>query len=114
MSEYTEKFKDPRWQKKRLEILDDRGWACELCCRKEKTLHVHHVCYFKGKDPWEYEDHLLRVLCEECHEDEHCGDDPVVITADFIQCSYGLTSREVENLLWYAFDILIRSEYREK
>ena len=37
-----EKYKDPRWQKKRLKILERDKWACQLCDGKEKTLHIHH------------------------------------------------------------------------
>lgn len=68
---YGDKLKDPRWQKKRLEILDDRGWACELCCDKKSPLHVHHTSYDSGVAPWDYENCRLRVLCESCHEHEH-------------------------------------------
>ena len=37
---YLEKLKDPRWQKKRLEILERDGWKCMACGEKEKTLRV--------------------------------------------------------------------------
>lgn len=67
---YKEKLKDPKWQKKRLHILDDRDWKCERCSNDEKTLHVHHRIYLKGVDPWEYEDEVFTVLCEDCHEFE--------------------------------------------
>ena len=65
---YAEKLKDPRWQKKRLEILERDKFACRYCADKEKTLHVHHVYYEKGKSPWEYEGDMLLTLCERCHE----------------------------------------------
>ena len=70
---YSEKLKDPRWQKKRLEILDAAGWKCQACDDGENTLHVHHVSYLKGKDPWDYPNSLLVVLCEDCHSFEHDG-----------------------------------------
>ena len=41
MSKYTEKFKDPRWQKKRLEILEREKWMCEDCEDKTTQLHIH-------------------------------------------------------------------------
>jgi hypothetical protein len=63
---YAEKLKDPRWQKKRLVILERAGWACQVCGDKETTLHVHHLKY--GKEPWEIEDKYLECLCESCHE----------------------------------------------
>lgn len=71
MSSYTEKLRDPRWQKKRLEALQAAGWACENCGGTTETLNVHHKRYFKGRMPWEYELEWLSVLCENCHTDEH-------------------------------------------
>lgn len=72
---YFEKLKDPRWQKKRLEVLDYYCWACESCGDSENTLHVHHKQYFKGREPWEYEVKQLAVLCESCHKSKHDDDD---------------------------------------
>lgn len=63
---YAQKLRDPRWQKKRLLILERDGWTCLECGSKDKCLNVHHVVYRKI-DPWEYPDHLLQTLCEECH-----------------------------------------------
>ena len=68
---YAEKFKDPRWQKKRLEVLERDKWACKNCGDSESTLHVHHKYYTKGKDPWEYPIDAFLTLCAECHECEH-------------------------------------------
>lgn len=67
---YADKFKDPRWQKKRLEILERDDWCCQSCYDSENTLHVHHRWYEKGKDPWDYPDECLVTLCEECHNGE--------------------------------------------
>ena len=50
---YSEKLKDPRWQKKRLEILDSAGWRCEDCgcgLQDGREFHVHHTAYISGKD----------------------------------------------------------------
>ena len=69
--EYYEKFKDPRWQKKRLEILKRDDFKCYLCGDKESQLHVHHTCYVAGRDPWEYKQYQLITLCENCHKAEH-------------------------------------------
>lgn len=66
--EYSQKLKDPRWQKRRLETLKKAGFACEHCGSKTETLHVHHGYYEKGKEPWEYLPATLRSLCKECHE----------------------------------------------
>jgi hypothetical protein len=69
-TQYSEKLKDPRWQKKRLDILQRDGWFCQKCFNKEATLHVHHRRYIPGRDPWDYSNHLLVTLCEECHSVE--------------------------------------------
>lgn len=65
---YSEKLRDPRWQKKRLDIMDRDGFQCRACQAKDKTLNVHHRVYRKGKSPWEYEDEMLVTLCEDCHK----------------------------------------------
>lgn len=64
---YSDKLKDPRWQKKRLEIMGRSDFACEECGEKDKTLSVHHLYYKKGLNPWEYSNDSLRCLCEFCH-----------------------------------------------
>lgn len=64
---YAEKLKDPRWQKKRLEILERDNFTCQDCWSDEKTLHVHHLWYESKKDPWDYENEAYLTLCAECH-----------------------------------------------
>jgi hypothetical protein len=67
---YQEKLKDPRWQKKRLLILERDGWLCQQCRLGTETLHVHHKYYLPKSDPWDYPDCALVTLCETCHKDE--------------------------------------------
>ncbi len=64
---YFEKLKDPRWQKKRLGILNMDSFTCQLCKSSENSLHVHHGYYQANTEPWEYEDNSLITLCESCH-----------------------------------------------
>jgi hypothetical protein len=71
MKSYADKLKDPRWQKKRLEVLEAAGWTCDQCQEAGKTLNVHHDYYLPGKEPWEYELDMLRALCNDCHTKEH-------------------------------------------
>lgn len=66
---YGDLLKDPRWQRKRLEILQRDDFTCKTCYATDKTLHVHHKGYVFGKKPWEYEDDVLVTLCLDCHED---------------------------------------------
>ena len=68
---YSEKLKDPRWQKKRLEILARDEWACQRCFDKEHTLVVHHRLYLPNVEPWDYFNEGLVTLCEDCHKHEH-------------------------------------------
>lgn len=71
--EYTcaEKLKDPRWQRRRLEILNRDNFTCQKCGDIETSLHVHHRLYSKEfKEPWNYPDNLLVTLCEKCHQQE--------------------------------------------
>lgn len=68
---YGEQLKHPKWQRARLERLDAAGWKCEKCGETEKTLHVHHERYVRGRMPWEYTHDELEVLCEDCHATEH-------------------------------------------
>lgn len=65
MSEYSKKLLDPRWQKKRLKILERDNFTCRLCGRDCKTLNVHHLKY--KNEPWEIDDEFLITYCEDCH-----------------------------------------------
>jgi hypothetical protein len=69
-TDYSKLLLDPRWQKKRLEILNRDEFACRACGNDESTLHVHHCYYSKGKRPWDYADSSLVTLCVVCHEEE--------------------------------------------
>ena len=74
---YSERLLDPRWQKKRLEIFERDGFTCVCCGDKEMTLHVHHLYYCKGREPWEYPNFALSTYCKSCHAnaEEECRDD---------------------------------------
>ena len=63
---YSQKLKDPRWQKKRLEILNRDEFTCQICKDTKTELHVHHVEY-KG-EPWQQDNDKLVTLCKHCHE----------------------------------------------
>ena len=65
---YAEKLRDPRWQKKRLEIMELDGWKCRICGDVDSTLHTHHLYYKRGREPWDYPNESLICLCETCHE----------------------------------------------
>jgi hypothetical protein len=62
---YAALLRDPRWQRRRLHILQRDDFCCTACGNGESTLHVHHKRY-SGK-PWEAADDDLQTLCEQCH-----------------------------------------------
>ena len=65
---FLEAYKNPKWQEKRLEVMEIVGFECSDCGSKDNTLHVHHTYYEKGKKPWEYPIESLHCLCEDCHK----------------------------------------------
>lgn len=67
-SAYFQLLKDPRWQKKRLEIMERDGFKCAECGNSEIELQIHHNIYVKDADPWDLEDEYLTCLCKDCHE----------------------------------------------
>ncbi|SRR6266403_2045854 len=71
MSEWAQQYRDPRWQRRRLEIMGRADFRCEYCNAGNDTLNVHHKLYRKGAAPWEYTDEELVCICECCHEEEH-------------------------------------------
>jgi hypothetical protein len=71
MKTYFEKLKDPRWQRKRLEVMQYREFKCEICDDDKQELHVHHKEYKSGKEPWEYSIYELECLCADCHSMSH-------------------------------------------
>lgn len=70
-NQYYDLLKNPLWQKKRLERLEKSNWQCENCGANDNSLHVHHKLYFKNKNPWDYDDEQLEVLCDPCHKNAH-------------------------------------------
>lgn len=63
---YAEKLQDPRWQKKRLTILERDNWCCQHCFDSDITLHIHHLSY-TGKNPWDSPEDQLLTVCKHCH-----------------------------------------------
>lgn len=89
---FSDQYKDPRWQKKRLEIMGRDLFTCQRCGDNTKTLHVHHAYYEKNRKVWDYPNYTLVTLCNDCHKHNH-----------FI---FNLLSKEVtESPLWM-FDVV--------
>lgn len=87
---YSEKLRDPRWQKKRLEILERDNWRCVICSDSKSELQVHHLLY-KKRDPWDYPNHLYQTLCRSCHELRQERTDRAV---DALRIALGKTSNQ--------------------
>lgn len=68
---YSEKLRDPRWQKLRLEVMQRDGWRCLRCQSTTNELNVHHLHYERGRAPWEYPPASLETICDPCHAAEH-------------------------------------------
>lgn len=98
---YFELLKDPRWQRRRLEALSRADFQCENCEANDKTLHVHHKLYRKGAKPWEYEDHELQALCEDCHAAEHA------IRSALADAMAMMAAYELDRLLGYAQGMML-------
>jgi len=68
MSDYSEKLKSPKWQKRRLEILHRDNFTCQICGDAETELQIHHKTY--SGEPHEALDDELITLCKHCHKCE--------------------------------------------
>jgi predicted RNA-binding Zn-ribbon protein involved in translation (DUF1610 family) len=66
---YSEKLRDPRWQKRRLEIYNRDNFTCQECLSTTKTLNCHHLAYESNVEPWDYPSDYLITLCEDCHKE---------------------------------------------
>jgi hypothetical protein len=73
MSKWSAAYRDSRWQKKRLEVMNRDEWTCRSCGASGDgiTLNVHHSYYESGKAPWEYDSDTLVTWCENCHLNIH-------------------------------------------
>ena len=99
---YWEKLQDPRWQRKRLEILQRDEFTCLKCGSTKDTLHVHHGYYERNTEPWEYPDDSLHTLCECCHS--QVGDCLRDIGASAGKMSPGLLEAALYLLEWLKRD----------
>lgn len=73
---YSDKLRDPRWQRKRLEIFQRDNFTCVICHHSDKEIQCHHILY-KKRDPWDYPNHLYQTLCHECHAERQILTDKI-------------------------------------
>ena len=69
--DFEKQIKHPKWQKKRLEILERDEYTCQSCGSNSDTLHVHHYLYDKNTLLRDYNNDYLTTLCEDCHNYWH-------------------------------------------
>lgn len=62
---YAQKLQDPRWLRKRSEVLARDNFTCRCCAEQFYSLHVHHQQY--NGEPWQANMDFLISLCESCH-----------------------------------------------
>ena len=67
---YSKYLSDPRWRKKRQEVLEQHNFQCDSC-KAKKNLQIHHKEYLPNRMPWDYSQSYYKVLCEKCHAMEH-------------------------------------------
>jgi len=70
-NKYREKLEDKRWKEFSRSIKERRGGGCQSCRRTDLGLQVHHIFYETGRDPWDYGDEDVVVLCGPCHKELH-------------------------------------------
>jgi hypothetical protein len=108
-NKYSEKLRDPRWQRKKSEIQIRDQFACQKCGDKRSTLNVHHRHYLAGREPWDYPGELLILLCEKCHRQEEESKD--VLTELIPALHYwGYFNTEIQKIV----NNLIESKMPEK
>jgi len=81
---FSEQYKHPLWQKRRLERLELVGFGCERCDDHDSQLHVHHKLYIKDHNLWEYADSELICLCSACHKYAHELKDELAMATTFV------------------------------
>ena len=68
--EYAKALQHPKWQRKRLKIMERDKWRCKDCGNTEAQLHVHHL-HYSCKFPWQELNTNLITLCNSCHAKAH-------------------------------------------
>lgn len=111
MKTYTEKLRDPRWQKKRLQVLEAATWRCEDCKCKDKPLEIHHCYYIRGLEPWQYGGDLLMCLCETCHEFRQGREEAMHVSLG--QVLRAIPISELEDTAWDMIHDAIKSARKE-
>lgn len=75
---YADKLKNPLWVFKseyigrmRLRRGLECDDVCESCGEPADFYQFHHRRYIEGREPWEYDDGDMLLVCESCHDRIH-------------------------------------------
>ena len=107
-TDYAQKLQDPRWQRKRLEVMQAAGWKCVICGDEKEELNVHHPAYDSSLEPWQYNN--LQCLCKTCHTIQHLPKDKMKIHAKSLVTKTIWITHKAEFLS--SLDLLMRSMSR--
>jgi len=118
---YSESLRDPRWQKKRLKVLERDNFLCSSCGDGTTELHVHHKKYIDGKKPWDYRIEMLSTLCSDCHSEIHRKDKIYNVFKSFSNEEINhllnytdISKRKISHVdLWNAVNLIIRIKNKD-
>jgi len=108
---YSQKLRSPKWQKKRLEILQRDQFKCCLCGDEETELHVHHLKY--TGEPWEAPNDKLQTLCADCHSLTRSTDlDECIKTIKYTDgFSMYIARQQIDGRVLFAFREIPESDF---
>ena len=109
---YAEKLQDERWIARSKEI---KVWDSEVCqlCGDNTHLQVHHLCYDKSREPWEYPKKSLVTLCDKCHKTMHEGDKRFYERLNDLIVKLGLNGVS-KNTILGMLEIMLQDSFRYK
>lgn len=98
---YQRLLRDPRWQRRRLEVLNEANWRCQdaACGRHDRTLEVHHCYYLYGVKPWDYPRNAFLALCEDCHQRRQKTEASLKI--ELLKCLRLVPIQRLEQMTWW-------------
>lgn len=109
---YAEKLKDPRWQKRRLEVFNKADWKCEDCGAGDKELQVHHCYYIRSLEPWEHGNDLLICVCPDCHKKRQAKEEAIHVSVG--QWLREVPAWDLETAAWEFCDAVVKRLNQER
>lgn len=100
---FMSKTADPKWQRRRLQVMERDNWTCQRCGNTSEQLEVHHLVYVHKAKYHEYLDHELITLCRECHQYETENIGPAITMLNYNVRTSGMLSDEIAMLADYHF-----------